>query len=104
MRRIRWSNALFGQMPADAQIRRILSFFDGLMTCPRVAPCLLLGLNALSQFPIARFKFAPRARHVFFNGGKFGGSSSQLFLRHTHRVGAAQASPHEFGALVWKAR
>ena len=66
MRRIRRSNAFFGQMPADAQICRILSFFDGLMPRPRVVRCLLLGPNALSQFFVASFKLAPRARHVFF--------------------------------------
>ena len=74
------------------------------MPCPRVARCLLLSLNALSQFPVVSFKLAPRARHVFFYGGKFGVSSVQLFLRRTHRVGAAQARLHEFGAFVWKAR
>src|SRR4029077_8619558 len=94
MRRIRWSNAFFRQMPADAQIRWILSFFDSLMPRPRIACCLLLSLNALSQFPIASFKLAPRARHVFFHGGKFGLSSAQLFLRHARGVGAAHACPH----------
>src|SRR4029077_8910015 len=97
MWRVRRSNALFRQMPADAQIGWILSFFDGLMPCPRVARCLLLDLNALSQFLVARFKFAPRPCNVFFHGGKFGVSSVQLFLRYTDRVGATQTRPHEFG-------
>jgi hypothetical protein len=74
------------------------------MSCPRVARCLLLGLNALSQFVVARFKLAPRARHVFVHGGKFGVSSVQFFLRHTHRIGAAQARPHKFGAFVRQPR
>src|SRR6185312_12897116 len=91
MWRIRRSNAFFRQMPADAQIRRILSFFDSLMPRPRVARCLLLGPNALSQFPVASFKLAARARHVFFHGGKFGLSSVQLFLCQARCVSAAHA-------------
>src|SRR4029079_9322570 len=91
-------------MPADAQIRRILSFFASLMPCPSVVRCLLLRPNALSQFFVASFKLAPRARHVFFYGSKFGLSSGQLFLRCTHRVGAADACPHEFSAFVRKTR
>src|SRR5207248_11618489 len=98
MRRIRRSNAFFRQMPSDAQIRRILSFFDGLMPRPRVVRCLLLCPDALSQFFVANFKLAPCARHVFFYGGKFGLSSVQLFLRRTHRVAAAHAFPPEFVA------
>jgi hypothetical protein len=91
-------------MPTDAQICRILSFFYSLMPRPRVARCLLLSPNALSQFPVASFKLAPRARDVFFHGGKFGLSSVQLFLCHAHRVGAAQARPYQFGAFIRKAR
>ena len=104
MRRVWRRNALFGQMPADAQIRRIFSFFDGLMARPRVARCLLLGLNTLSQFSVARFELASRARDIFFHGGKFGFCTGQFLLGHTRRVGAAHARPDKFCAFVRKTR
>src|SRR5215813_13174908 len=99
MRRVWWSNALFSQMTTNAQIRRIFSFFDGLMPRPCLARCLLLGPNALSQFAVAGFKLAPRARHVFFHGCKFGLSSVQAFFCRAHRVSAPHACPHKFCAF-----
>src|SRR5436190_24120477 len=104
MRRARRRNALFRQMPADAQIRRLFSFLDGLMPRSRFARCLLLGPNTLSQFAFAGFKLAAHARDVFFHSGKFGVSSVQLFLCRTHRVSAAHACSHEFGTVVRKTR
>src|SRR5439155_26350266 len=94
MRRIRRRNAFFGRMPTDAQISWILSFFDGLMPRPRVVSCMMLCPDALSQFLVASFKLAPRARHIFFYGGQVDLSSVQLFLRRTTRVTAALAFPH----------
>ena len=67
--RVRWCNTLCGKMPADAQIGRIFSFFDGLMRCPRVARCLLLRLNCFqsvsghalqTRFAFALYFFPPR--------------------------------------------
>src|SRR5438045_8175326 len=104
MRRARRRNALFRQMPADAQIRRLFSFLDGLMPRSRFARCLLLCPNTLSQFAFARFKLAAHARDVFFHSGKFRVSSVQFFVCRTHRVSAAHACSHKFGTVVRKTR
>ena len=87
-------------MLADAQIGGILSFFNDLMSCARIACCLLLCANVVIQGSITCFKFAPRSHHVLFYRGKFRFDRTQFFLCHTHRLGAAQARADKFCAFV----
>ena len=91
-------------MLADAQIGGILSFFNHLMSCPRVAYGLLLRANVLIQRSIACFKFAPRSRYVLFDRGKFRFDRAQFFFCHAYRLGAAQARADKFCAFVRQPR
>src|SRR6266568_4072553 len=98
MRCVRRSNALFRQMPADAQVRRILSLFHGLMPRLRVARCLLLGGNTFRQFSVTGFELAARARYVLFHNGEFRFRARQLLFSRTYRIGATHACPDKFSA------
>ena len=104
MRCVRRSNALFRQMPADAQVRRILSLFHGLMPRPRIARCLLLGGNTFRQFSVTGFELAARTRYVFFHNGEFRFRAGQLLFSRTYRVGTAHARPNEFCAFIRQTR
>src|SRR5438876_2844830 len=96
MRCVRRSNALFRQMPADAQVRRILSLFHGLMPRPRIARCLLLGGNTFRQFSFTAFELVPRRRYVFFPNGEFRFRVVQLLFSRPYGFAAALPRPNEF--------
>ena len=72
-------------MPSDAQVRRILSLFDGLMPRPRVACCLLLGPRALGRLGL-RVSNSLRVRAMFFSTAA---SSDSAVLNFSFAVNTA---------------
>ena len=99
MRRIRRSDALGREMPANVEIGWIFSFFNDLMVLLRFANGVLLRMNIIGEAFVTRFIFAAHFRNIFFDRGKLLFGGGEFFLRHSRGVAAAESGAHQFVAL-----
>src|SRR5206468_5147885 len=60
--------------------------------------------NVVIQLSFSGFKFAPRSRDIFFDGGKFRLSRVQLLLSQAHCIGATQSRADKFCTLIGQTR